>query len=140
MQKRLYTFIGLVFSFTGIWAQQAESEMAQLARSLAQAQLEAYNARDIEAFLIPYSDSVEVYRFPNTLQYKGIDKMRERYGAMFANTPDLHCQLLGRMVQGNTVIDQELVTRKKGEPLIEAIAIYKIAHGKIQRVYFVYSD
>ncbi len=32
---------------------------------LAQQQLDAYNARDIDAFMEPYSDSLEIYNFPN---------------------------------------------------------------------------
>lgn len=104
---------------------------------LAQAQLDAYNSRDIEAFMSVYSDSVNVYRFPNTLIMQGYDEMKERYASMFENSPDLHCLLVNRVVQGNTVIDQELVTRKKGEPQIQAIAIYKVAEGKIQEVYFI---
>jgi hypothetical protein len=106
-------------------------------RALAQEQLDAYNARDIEAFLVPYSDSVKVFSFPNTLLFEGKQAMRERYGKMFASTPDLYCHLVSRMIQGNTVIDQELVTRQKNAPKAEAIAIYKIAHGKIQEVYFI---
>lgn len=104
---------------------------------LAQAQLDAYNARDIDAFMAVYSDSVKVYRFPDELMMQGHDEMRARYAAMFENTPDLHCLLVQRMVQGNTVIDQELVTRKKDGPKTHAIAIYKIADDKIQEVYFI---
>jgi hypothetical protein len=109
----------------------------KLAFDLAQAQLDAYNARDIEAFMSVYSDSVKVYRFPDVLMMEGHDEMKARYASMFENTPDLHCLLVNRMVQGNTVIDQELVTRKKDEPKSQAIAIYKVALGKIQEVYFI---
>lgn len=59
---------------------------------------------------------------------------------MFAAYPELHCKLVNRMVQGDTVIDQEEVTRGKGAPLIEATAIYKIRHNKIQEVYFLYKE
>lgn len=139
MQSMTKLIILLFASLTTALA-QTNSPIEQLSFDLAQAQLEAYNNRDIEAFLIPYSDSVAVYRFPNQLMYQGKELIRQRYAGMFDATPDLHCHLVSRMVQGNTVIDQELVTRKKGEPQVEAIAIYKIEHGKIQRVFFIYSD
>jgi hypothetical protein len=56
---------------------------------------------------------------------------------MFVNTPELNCQLVSRMVVGNTVIDEEQVLFKKDQPRFHAIAIYKMAHNKIQEVYFI---
>lgn len=104
---------------------------------LAQAQLDAYNQRNLEAFLLPYDDSVAVYTFPNQLQYRGKTQMRQVYGEMFQNLPDLHCTLLNRMVLENTVIDHELVVFRKGQQSLKAIAIYKIKNGKIAEVYFL---
>ncbi len=106
---------------------------------LAQAQLEAYNNRDVEAFIKPYAEDVKVYTFPSTLMYEGREEMRNIYGRMFARTPDLHCKLINRMVMGNTVIDQEEVTLVKGEKPMKAIAIYKIKGEKIVEVYFIHN-
>lgn len=104
--------------------------------ALAQRQLNAYNARDIEAFLAPYGDEVEVYGYPGRLIYRGKEKMRERYTSLFASSPELHCELVNRIVLGNTVIDQELVTGRNGQK-VRAIAIYTVRDGKIARVEFV---
>lgn len=104
---------------------------------LAQQQLDAYNKRDIEAFLVPYSDSVAVYAFPDKLLYKGKATMRQQYAEMFKNTPDLFCDLQKRMVLKNTVIDHEKVTFNKNQPPLFAIAIYTIEKGKIAKVYFI---
>jgi len=102
-----------------------------------QAQLDAYNKRDIEAFLKPYSDSVEVYFFPNKLAYKGKHIMREEYAGMFANTPDLFCTLKSRMILGNTIIDEESVIFNKSRPPLHAAAIYKVENGLIVSVHFI---
>ncbi len=102
---------------------------------LAQRQLNAYNFRNIDAFLEPYADDVEVYSFPDQLQFKGKEAMRKGYAQMFENTPNLHCELVSRIVQGNTVIDQERV--QMGNRVLEAIAIYHIENGKIKKVYFM---
>jgi imidazolonepropionase-like amidohydrolase len=104
---------------------------------LAQQQLNAYNARDIDAFLEPYSDSVRIYTFPDKLQYQGKETMRKDYGVMFERTKELHCQLVNRIVQGNTVIDHENVTWLGSKQPLKAIAIYKIRDGKIAEVYFI---
>ncbi len=104
---------------------------------LAQQQLNAYNARDIEAFLKPYADNVELYNFPKQPIGVGKERMRRNYGELFEESPDLHCELVDRIVMGNTVIDQERVIFRKGEPPLDAIAIYKIREGKIAQVYFI---
>lgn len=104
---------------------------------LAQEQLNGYNARNIEAFLAPYSEDVEVYNFPHDLQYKGKETMRKNYSQMFENIPKLHCQLVNRMVLENTVIDQERVTGFNREEPLEVMAIYKIENNKIAKVYFI---
>ena len=102
---------------------------------LAQRQLNAYNFRNIDAFLEPYADDVEIYNYPDQLKLKGKENMRKIYAEMFEKTPNLHCELMGRIVQGNIVIDKEHV--QFGDKFVEAVAIYHIENGKIKKVYFV---
>jgi hypothetical protein len=103
---------------------------------LVQQQLNAYNARHIEGFLAPYSDSCTLYDLSGKLMMKGKEQMRQQYSSMFSKAPGLHCQLVNRMVSGNTVIDHERVTGIGNKP-IEAFAVYKIDHGKIVSVHFI---
>ncbi|GAA4447003.1 amidohydrolase family protein [Nibrella saemangeumensis] len=103
---------------------------------LAQRQLNAYNARNIDAFLEPYAEDVEIYDFPDQLRYKGKDTMRKQYGSMFERTKALHCELVNRIAVGNTVIDHERVTFGSTRAPVQAVAIYKIENGKIKKVYF----
>lgn len=104
---------------------------------LAQQQLNAYNAHDIDAFLVPYSDSVEIYdQATGKLLMRGKAAMRQRYSDLFGKFPALHCQLVNRMVIGNKVIDQERLTGVK-DPVMEAVAVYVVEKGKIEKVYFI---
>ena len=103
---------------------------------LAQKQLNAYNALDVEAFLEPYADDIELYDLPEKLISKGKEAMRKQYGDMFSKAPLLHCELVNRMVLGNTVIDHERITFRADREPIQAVAIYKIENGKIRKVYF----
>jgi hypothetical protein len=101
---------------------------------LAQQQLNAYNAHDLEAFLEPYAEEVEIYTFPDKLNTKGKEAMRQSY-QFVTKTPTLYCNLLNRIVQGNMVIDQEEVFGFGNKP-IYGTAIYIIENGKISKVYF----
>ena len=100
-------------------------------------QLEGYNSRDIDKFASAFSDTVKVYRQPGVLTYQGRAELHKRYGAMFANTPDLHCEIVNRIVSGDVVIDHEKVQRKKGDPRTDAIAVYRVKDGLIVEVTFI---
>ena len=107
------------------------------AESVVQTQLEAYNARDIDAFLATYADDVKLYELPEKLLSEGIAPMRERYGELFKDER-LHATIVNRIVMGNTVVDHERVrlTTSQGPGTLEAVAIYEVSDGKITKVWF----
>jgi len=101
---------------------------------LVQQQLNAYNAHDLDAFLEPYAEDVELYEFPGKLIMKGKDAMRKDY-EFLTKVPKLYCKVQKRIIQGNMVIDHEEVSGFGPKPLY-AVAIYIIEFGKITKVYF----
>jgi len=105
---------------------------------LVQRQVNAYNSRDIEAFLATYAEDVKIYNFPEQPIMDGRESMRANYKSMFANTPNLYCEIKNRIVLGNKIIDKELVT--VNDRHIEAVAIYEVKDGLIQKVTFVRKD
>lgn len=107
----------------------------ETALALVQRQLNAYNARNLEAFLEPYAEDVELYDFPNKLASKGKEEMRKQY-TFFKDVPDLHCEIKERIIQGNTIIDKESVSGYGSKP-VEATAIYQIENNKIKKVFFI---
>lgn len=117
---------------------EPESLLSYTPEDLAQIQLNAYNSKNLGAFLSVYDKDVEVYKFPDSLLYKGIDKMKEGYTNFFAKSGSLYCKLLNRIVDGNIVIDRELVrTDIPGRNTINATAIYEIKGGLIKKVWFI---
>lgn len=104
----------------------------------AQEQLDAYNDRDIERFARVYADDVELIDLATQTPFcLGIDALRERYGALFASSPQLHCTLTQRMNCPPYVIDEELVVGHSAANPIHAIAIYEVVDGHIKRAWFV---
>lgn len=103
---------------------------------LAQAQLDAYNGKDIKAFVACYHKDVEVFDFQNgELRMKGLEAFEERYTKLFQNTK-IHARLEQRMSLGAVVMDKEFVTGMGDDP-VEAIAIYEVAENLIRKVWFV---
>jgi hypothetical protein len=101
--------------------------------AVVQRQLDAYNARDLEALLATYADDARQYEHPNTLLTSGKAEIRERLAVRLAE-PGLHARLRQRVVMGNIVIDHEEVTRNfpDGPGTLELVAIYEVQDGKIQ--------
>lgn len=107
------------------------------AERVVQVQLEAYNARDVEAFAATYADDVRIYDYPDRLRYEGIDTLRARYGEAFRSGPDVRARISKRIVQGNFVIDHEHVTGRPDGVDVDAVAIYEVRNGRIQAVWFI---
>lgn len=102
-----------------------------------QKQLDAYNARDIDAFMACWADEGEYYGFPSNLLAHGAPAIRERHVGRFAET-NLHAKLVNRINVDHLVIDQELVTRTfpEGPGEFDAVAIYEVVDGRIAKAWF----
>jgi len=118
------------------YALHPDSLIAVTPVMLVQQQLNAYNAGNLDAFLAPYDDSVEIYQFPDQLISKGKEALRQRWSPLFASNPGLHCEIKERIMQGHSVIDKESITGM-GKNREESTAIYEIEKNKITRVYLI---
>lgn len=110
----------------------------KIAEGLAQKQLEAYNAKDIEQFAACYAPDVEVRRQGDQdLILKGRAALHEHYAKMFANSPALSCELVNRIVMGRFVFDEERVSGRSGSSdVARVVAIYEIVGEHIGKVWF----
>jgi len=107
--------------------------------AVVQRQLDAYNARDVEAILATYAEDARQFEHPSRLLASGSVELRERFDARFKE-PNLHALLLKRIVMGDMVIDHEKVTRTfpEGAGTIELIAIYEVQNARIAKAWFIF--
>ncbi len=107
-------------------------------QSVVQAQLDAYNAKDIERLLLTYAPDAEQYVLHGERLAQGRDEMRARFLLRFAE-PNLHARLLSRSVTGNVVVDIESITRDfpEGTGTLELLCIYEVGDGLIRKASFV---
>jgi hypothetical protein len=105
--------------------------------AITQAQLDAYNAQDLDAYCGFFTDDVVVANVGGEVTSSGIDAYRARYQDAFAKFPNNRADLLNRIVLGAVVIDHERVDRGDGAtPAFEVAAIYTFRGDKIARVDF----
>ena len=102
-----------------------------------QAQLDAYNAQDVERFVACYAEDVEVFELATgTRQFASRAAMRERYAALFTANPKLRCRVVTRVVEGAFVVDHEDLTGRADGGTKRVLAIYQVENGLIRRVWF----
>lgn len=107
------------------------------AASIVQAQLDAYNAKDIDALLATYAPDAEQFVLHGERIAKGHEEMRARFLGRFAE-PDLHARLLARTAMAGVVVDLELITRNfpEGRGTLEMLCVYEVIDGRIQKASF----
>lgn len=111
--------------------------MSNDAIAVIQAQLDAFNARDIDGLMATYAPDAEQYQLHGSLLARGHEQMRARYLARF-DEPDLHARLLSRTVMDNVVVDFEIITRNfpNGVGTLEMMCIYEVADRLIRKASF----
>lgn len=105
--------------------------------AVAQAQLDAYNAQDVDALCRHFADDMIVADLNAEPNLHGVAAFRERHVGLFAQFPQNRAELLSRVVIGKTVIDHERVFRSLDATPFEVAAIYTFAGDKIARIDFV---
>lgn len=105
--------------------------------AVVQAQLDAYNAKDLDALMSTYAPDAAQFALHGDLLAQGHDQIRPRYAQRFQE-PDLHARLLSRTVLGNFVTDLEIVTRNfpEGRGTVEMLCVYEVVDGRIVRASF----
>ena len=108
------------------------------AERIVQRLLDAYIARDIDGFMAMWAADAQYFEHPAKLLASGAAEIRARHIARFKEA-NLFGRLIKRMVVGNNVIDQEVVTRTfaEGTGRIDVIAIYEVKDDKIANAWFI---
>jgi hypothetical protein len=103
--------------------------------TLVQAHLDAYNGRDLRAFLATCHPDLELFRPPAG---EPVLSGREAVGRHYARErfciEGLHAELLGRTVMGPIVVDHERV-HGVGPQATEAILVFQVEPEGIRRIW-----
>jgi uncharacterized protein (TIGR02246 family) len=103
---------------------------------LAQKQLDAYNAQDLETYVSCFAEDCVISGLNGAATETSRDAIKTRYAKAFAAFPRNKAYLKGRVATGNIVVDHELVVRSPSGEQFEIIAIYTFRDGLIARVDF----
>lgn len=106
--------------------------------TVVQAQLEAYNAHDVNAFASCYAQDVSVVDLSGKRPVvRGIPALKKAYTFLATVPASFRVEVVKRIVSGSIVVDHERVLglpADKGKP--EAVAVYEVRDGRILNVWF----
>jgi hypothetical protein len=96
-------------------------------------QVQAYNQRDIDAFVACYADDAVIEDARGRVLIRGRDELRAKYAAFFAASPTLHDEVPTRIELGEYVVDEERISgAPNGE--IHAVVVYHVTGDLIDHV------
>ena len=120
-------------------ALRAQTPADSLSLQVAERQIDAFNRRDLDAFMALYADDAVVMEFPSgAVIAAGKAAIRERYAGLLrtrpAEAPTVRVE--PRVVDGGFVLDYERWDAPPGQRA-HAIWMYEIRNGLIRRAWTV---
>ena len=103
-------------------------------------QIVEYRARNLDEFLSYYSVDAVIKGADGNVLMEGEVAMREFYGPLFRDSPELRLEIPRRIDFGDYVIDEELVDGVNLEgypPQLHAVVVYRVKDSKIRHVTFL---
>jgi hypothetical protein len=99
-----------------------------------EAQFAAANERDLDRFAAAYVDDIVIEDGTGQVLVRGQAELRTLYGRLFAQSPQLHGEVVSRIRVGEYAVDEERITgaNLEGWPTeIHSAVVYRLSGGKI---------
>jgi hypothetical protein len=100
------------------------------------AHVHAYNDRDLDRFVACFSPDCVIEDARGTLVARGHADLRARFGPIFQQNPELHCQILHRTHVGEYVVDEEHITGRYGGEQ-HSVVVSHVSGGVIDHQRFI---
>jgi hypothetical protein len=107
------------------------------AADIVDAQVKAFQGRDLAGFLACYSADAVIKDADGNVIMSGLDSLRSMYAQLFRDSPDLSVEIPSRIAVSEYVIDEERIEGFNFAgypPAIHAVAVYRVTDGAIREV------
>ena len=100
-------------------------------------QLDAYNKKNLQAFMNCYSNDVKVFMLQSgQMITDGKDQLHSIMKDSFEKDKASKTTVMSKLVQGNLIINQEEITGHEQGKIIRTISIYEVNNDLIQKLWF----
>jgi len=128
--------VGLLVSAGSNLGQTSQQPPEQVAQAL----VDAFNTRDIDAIIKTYSPDSVAYRLPDGEAFiSGHAELRKKFTSAFERDATVKVKVVNRIVDGKFVIDKERITGLTNGKRYEryATVIYEITGGLIRKEWYL---
>lgn len=122
-----------------VWSETSGSGSPSEAERVVQAQVDAMNRHDVDAFMATYAPDAIHWAYPSDTTFNGAARIRAHYTELFSD-PDasrLHATVRERMVKGRYVIDEEYIVGLPADDPHVSVIIYEVVDGRIKNAWFM---
>jgi hypothetical protein len=96
-----------------------------------QAQVEAYNAHDLEALAATYHPDAQIHDLALGQTLTGPAALRAVWQERFTTHPAHQAEILQRLVVGDFVVDLEHIVGLADGSTVDALVLYQVSGGQI---------
>jgi hypothetical protein len=130
--------LALVLAFGALGSGRGQAQVADTVPArVAERQIAAFNARDLDAFIALYAEDAVLAEFPaGTVLAAGKAAIRARYAPLFAGPALPPVRVEPRVVSGPFVVDHERWNAKPGQRN-QSVWMYEVRGGLIRRAWMV---
>jgi hypothetical protein len=100
------------------------------------AHVQAYNEGDLDRFVACFSPDCVIEDGQGAVVARGHADLRARFGPIFDENPELHCEVLHRACIGEYVVDEEHITGRYGGEQ-HGVVISHVSDGVIEHQRFI---
>lgn len=103
-------------------------------------QISAYNEKNIENFMAFYSPKLKIHHCnKNNEKQSNYDDFFKDVSNLFNSSPNLHCEIKNRIIQGDFIIDHEEISGFHGHAeAVTAVITYYIKNSLIHSVWIFF--
>lgn len=107
-------------------------------KTVVQAQIDAYNAHDVDLFVSCFSEDVEVIQLDGSRPtIKGRKMLKKEYSFLKRKPKEFKVEVISTSVVGPVVVLHErLHGRANGQFPLDLLAAYEVRKGKITKLWF----
>jgi hypothetical protein len=122
-----------------VWSEPVAFGSPSEAERVVQAQVDALNRHDVDAFMANYAPDAIHWAYPSDTTFNGAARIRAHYTELFSD-PDaarLHATVRERIVKGRYVIDEEYIVGLPADDPHVSVIIYEVRDGLIRNAWFI---
>jgi hypothetical protein len=103
-----------------------------------QAQVDAYNAHDLEALAATYHPDAQIHDLALGQTLTGPAELRTVWQERFTSHPAHQAEIVQRLVVGDFVVDQEHIVQLADGSIMDTLVLYRVSGGQIVECWMGY--